>query len=379
MLGSDLKRYSVAALAVLAATGLTLAIQPLFGGKAPLVFYTIAVIVTAGFGGFRAGIATTALSLLTIFVLFEQSVMLLVMTQSSLVMFFLVGVAVSVMVGQLHQTNQELNRARQELAQANKKLEQRSDALAQSNDELQRFAYTLAHDLHNPLRSISAMTDSLVRRNAENMDETSREYARLIVSDVDRTRAMIHGLLDYAAAVEESADQTITDCNTVMMQALHDLRYPIETSGAKVTFDRLPAVSANGARLVQVFSNLIANAIKYRGERTPQIHVSAREHSGECVFCVKDNGIGLDMKYSREIFGMFKRLHGAEEYEGRGIGLALCHAVIERHGGRIWVESEPGTGSSFYFTLPRQTPETVRSPESVRIPGPFKAKRAAQL
>ena len=142
-----------------------------------------------------------------------------------------------------------------------------------------------------------------------------------------------------------------------MERVLQNLRYAIETSGAVIELDPLPAVPVKEDLLVRVFSNLIANAIKYRSASRPQIHISATEQGNNWLFCVTDNGIGLEMKYADDIFGMFKRLHGSEQYEGHGIGLALCKAVIERHGGRIWVESEPGKGSKFLFTLPKVAAE----------------------
>jgi light-regulated signal transduction histidine kinase (bacteriophytochrome) len=165
--------------------------------------------------------------------------------------------------------------------------------------------------------------------------------------------SMIKGLLDYSAATTDKHEWAASNGKAVLEQVVRDLRYLIDAQNAVVTFDALPVVQANEARLTQVFSNLITNAIKYRSDRKPEIHVTATDHTAEWVFKVTDNGIGIDMKYADEIFGLFKRLHSSDEYEGNGIGLAVCKSVIERHGGRIWMESEPGRGSTFSFTIPK--------------------------
>jgi light-regulated signal transduction histidine kinase (bacteriophytochrome) len=194
----------------------------------------------------------------------------------------------------------------------------------------------------------------LVQRNAEKLDDSSKECAGMIVNRVQRMQSMIKGLLDYAAAVEKPEERAVVDCNELVTRALQDLDSSVKDCGAQITVDSLPSVPATESHLVQVFSNLIGNGIKYRPSiRIPQIHISAIEKESEWVFCVTDNGIGLDMKYAKDIFGMFKRLHNEDEYEGSGIGLALSKIVIERHGGRIWVESELGKGSRFLFTLPK--------------------------
>ena len=164
---------------------------------------------------------------------------------------------------------------------------------------------------------------------------------------------MVRALLDYASAVNSHDDQVVTDCNTIVQQVLGDLQFEIETTGTVVRFDPLPAVQVNETHLVQLFFNLIGNGIKYRSAQEPKIHISVEDEGSDWIFAVSDNGIGLDIRYAEDIFGMFKRLHTPNRYEGSGVGLALCKAVIERHGGKIWVESEPGKGATFFFTLPK--------------------------
>jgi chemotaxis family two-component system sensor kinase Cph1 len=159
---------------------------------------------------------------------------------------------------------------------------------------------------------------------------------------------------------------------------LQDLRYEIEASGALVEVDPLPVVRVNQSRLVQVFLNLVGNAVKYRSARKSEIHISAREQGNDWIFAVKDNGIGLDMRYADEIFGMFKRLPNSDVHEGSGVGLALCKAVIQRHHGRIWVESEPGKGSSFFFTLPKVGEQDILRKPAVAEQSPLRAKKAAK-
>jgi light-regulated signal transduction histidine kinase (bacteriophytochrome) len=349
-----------------------------------LFFFTVAVILSAAYGSIGPGLLATALSIGILLSLFPHEIFVLALARSSLtlslMLFAVIGVAVSIVTGTLHKTNATLVRAKHQLEIANEKLSERTEVLSQANEQLRHFAYALAHDLNTPLRGISALTDLLVQRNAEKLDENSKECAGLIVDKVQRMQSMIKGLLDYAAAVEKPDGRAPTDCNAVVKRAIQDLDSVIETSGAQVTFDPLPAVRATESHLVQVFSNLISNAIKYRpSARKPQIRISAREDGANWCFCVSDNGIGLDMKYADEIFGMFKRLHGSGEYEGSGIGLSLCKMVIQRHGGRIWVESELGKGSNFFFTLPKGIEERSENPRKpiVKERAPDRAKRAA--
>ena len=348
---TGLKRYGVSLVSVVAAAILTLVIEPLLGGKAPLIFFTAAVIVSAVFG-LGPGLLATALSIGCVWFLFRE-IYVLVLAHSSLGLFALVGIGISVVMGRLQKTNAASLQAQEALQTANQLLSERSQALSKGNEELQRFAYALAHDLNTPVRAIYALTDLLVQRNESKLDESSKECAALIANKAIRVQSMIKGLLDYAAAADQSTAVIPGDAGAAVEEAMQDLDSIIVSSGAEITVGPLPAVAVAASQLVQVFSNLIGNSIKYcqRG-RKPSIQISATGQNHDYVFCVKDNGIGLEMQDAETIFGMFKRLHG-DEYEGSGIGLALCKTVIEGHGGRIWLESQIGQGTTFYFTLPR--------------------------
>jgi signal transduction histidine kinase len=359
---SSLRSYAVTIASVSTAALLTVGIEPVLHGRAPLLFFIIAVAISAAFGGIGPGLLATALGMGLAAAFFQPQLLVLEIAHSGLILFGVLGVGLSVLVGRL-------NQAKQELETANKKLLERSRSLAQANEELERFAYAIAHDLNTPLRSIAALTDLFVQRNIGVVDESSKECAAMIVGRVHRMQSMIKGLLDYAAVAEKPEMQLPVECNALMQRVLQDLDTAIRESGAQITIAALPAVPAIESHLHQVFSNLVSNAVKYRPSvRTPQIHISASERASDWVFCVRDNGIGIDMKYAGDIFGMFKRLHGDREYEGNGIGLALCKIVIERGGGTIWVESELGHGSRFYFTVPKGAEKRQAKFDVARVP-----------
>ncbi|HZW34034.1 MAG TPA: ATP-binding protein, partial [Isosphaeraceae bacterium] len=181
------------------------------------------------------------------------------------------------------------------------------------------------------------------------------EFIAFAVDGATRMQALINDLLAYSRVGTRGKEFTLTDCTAVLERVLGDMGPTISEAGAIVTYDPLPTVMADGSQLGQVFQNLIGNAIKYRREEPPRIHVAARRVADEWIFSVADNGIGIEPQYFERIFVLFQRLHGKGEYPGTGIGLAICKKIVERHGGRIWVESEPGKGSTFFFTLPART------------------------
>lgn len=248
----------------------------------------------------------------------------------------------------------ERKRAEAALREANDSLARKAQELARSNAELEQFAYVASHDLQEPLRMVASYTQLLARRYGERFDGDAKDFMGFIVDGATRMKQLIEDLLTFARVGTRGKEPLPVDCEAVLKKALANLRSAMDQSGALITHDPLPVVSADDFQLVQLFQNLIGNAMKFRGEETPRIHVGAAARPDEWVLSVADNGIGIDQQYFERIFVVFQRLHGKSEYAGTGIGLAICKKVAERHGGRMWVESEPGKGSIFYFTLPKR-------------------------
>lgn len=228
---------------------------------------------------------------------------------------------------------------------------QRAEAeLERSNTDLQRFASVAAHDLQEPLRTIVVFSQLLVKQYRNALDSEAQEILDLIIQGGLRMQDLIHGLLNYGQ-VSGPFVAAPADAAAALEAAITDLRTKIDETGAAVTYDTLPVLLGEPSLLTRLFQNLLSNALKYRGPRPPCIHVSAQRRDSEWVISVQDNGIGIDPKYQDRIFGLFQRLH-THEYPGTGLGLATCRRIVERLGGRIWVESQPGKGSKFSFTLP---------------------------
>jgi PAS domain S-box-containing protein len=225
--------------------------------------------------------------------------------------------------------------------------------LKRSNDELQQFAYVSSHDLQEPLRMVASFTQLLAKRYRGRLDSDADEFIAFAVDGCNRMQGLIQDLLAYSRAGTNGKTLREISSEDALNDALTNLRTTIGLSGAVVTHDSLPAVRTDETQLVQVFQNLVGNAIKYRRAEVPHIHISGTKNGGnECIFSVRDNGLGIDPQYFERIFILFQRLHGRDEFEGTGIGLAICKKIVERLGGRIWVESQPGEGSTFYFALP---------------------------
>lgn len=226
--------------------------------------------------------------------------------------------------------------------------------LKRSNKELEQFAYVASHDLKEPLRMVTSYLQLLETRNRDKLDDASKQYLHFAMDGSGRMQAMIGDILVYSRVETKGAPLAPVDMNDVLTTVVKDFRVSIEESGASITHAYLPKVVADKTQIVLLLENLVGNAIKYRDVAAPQINISAHSAGKEWVFAIKDNGIGIDPKYQDRLFRMFSRLHTREEYAGTGMGLAIAKKIVERHGGRIWVESEPGNGSTFCFTIPMQ-------------------------
>jgi light-regulated signal transduction histidine kinase (bacteriophytochrome) len=260
--------------------------------------------------------------------------------------------------------NQELEksiaerlRAEEAIRELNSELEQRvidrTKELTAANDELRQFAYVASHDLQEPLRTVGSYAQLLAKRYKGKLGEDADDFIKYIVEGVQRMHVLLNDMLAYSRVTNEPNNRPFTHCNLeqVLSTALANLEMAIRESEAEITRDPLPTVLGDESQLTQVLQNLILNAIKYRSDARTRIHISARANDAEWVFGVRDNGMGIEPKYHERIFGIFKRLHGKEK-PGTGMGLAICKRIIERHGGRIWVESTPGDGALFQFTIP---------------------------
>jgi signal transduction histidine kinase/HAMP domain-containing protein len=254
----------------------------------------------------------------------------------------------------LTQANKALQLEIADRVRAQEALARQAQALARSNAELEQFAYVASHDLQEPLRMVASYTQLLADRYRGQLDDKADRWIGYAVEGVTRMRGLIDDLLAYSRAGRPGQADTPTDCGAVLAKALTHLQKPIEESGAVVTHDPLPSVRSGGPHLLHLFQNLISNALKFHGPEPPRIHVSAQDKGTDWLLSVRDNGIGIAPEHFERIFVLFQRLHSRQEYPGTGIGLAICKKIVEQHGGHISVESQPGHGTTFYFTLPKQ-------------------------
>jgi signal transduction histidine kinase len=241
----------------------------------------------------------------------------------------------------------ELERQRADAVLQNQKQD-----LIRSNDELQQFAYVASHDLQEPLRMITSYLELLERRYKGQLDTRADKFIGYAVDGATRMQILINDLLKYSRVGTQGQNFEPVDCEKVLQNVLTNLQVAIAENNAVITHSPLPPVNADVTQLTQLFQNLIGNALKFRREEPPQIHVGVEWTNGKWLFSVRDNGIGIESQYTNRIFVIFQRLHSRAEYSGTGMGLAICKKIVERHGGKLWVESNPGEGSTFYFTLP---------------------------
>ncbi len=240
-----------------------------------------------------------------------------------------------------------------ERKQVEEELKKANADLQRSNRELEQFAYVASHDLQEPLRMVASYTGLLEKQYKNQLDEKANSYIHYAVDGATRMHALIDDLLTYGRVSTQAEPLQHAESQDILNNALADLKETIQESGALVTHADLPEVNVDVLQLERVFQNLLGNAIKFQGETPPRIHVSAKSHGNEWLFCVQDNGIGIESQHKDKIFVIFQRLHSRRDYPGTGIGLAICKRIINRHGGEIWVESAPGKGAAFYFTLPK--------------------------
>lgn len=250
-------------------------------------------------------------------------------------------------------SEQTLDSHRRRTAELEARVRERTAELERSNADLQQFAYAASHDLQAPLRTVASYLGLLERKVGPTLDAEGREYMDFALDGARRMNRLIKDLLDYARVDTRRAAPAPVDLGAALAGVQGDLRQVIAEAGATVTADALPTVVGDGAQLGRLLQNLVGNALKYRSpDRPPQVHVGAARDGGFWVVSVRDNGIGIDPDHFDRIFLIFQRLHGPRAYEGTGIGLAICKRIVENHGGRIWVDSTPGEGSTFHFTLP---------------------------
>ena len=230
-----------------------------------------------------------------------------------------------------------------------------NEELRRSHAEIEQFAHVASHDLQEPLRMVTNYLQLIERRYASVLDDDGKEFIRFAVDGARRMKALIADLLDFSHVGTAVTNHRTIPAASILQNALANLKAAIDESGAHISADPLPSIVVDPILLTQVFQNLVANAIKFHNGTTPCVHVSAKQQAGEWIFSIRDNGIGIEPRHADRIFRIFERLHASESYPGSGIGLAVAKKIVERHGGRIWVESTPGRGSTFYFSLLAET------------------------
>jgi signal transduction histidine kinase len=246
----------------------------------------------------------------------------------------------------------QLNDTLADLKRSEEDLIQKTRELTESNAELERFAYVAAHDLKGPLLAVEGFILRLKRRHKDKLNSDAENIIGYALDGTNRMKALISDLLAYARVGTKTDNYKLINCDDIVKRAISNLQIEIDEKGAIVTHDHLPDIFTDETQMTQLFQNLIGNGIKFYKDETPRINISAKRKDNEWIFSVSDNGIGIENKDAERIFDIFQRLHSSSQYQGTGIGLAICKKIVERHGGKIWVESEPDKGSIFSFSIP---------------------------
>lgn len=343
--------YVAALVCVFAATLLRMALQPLTGNSIPFVTYFAATLLLAWSVGFGPAALAVLLSIGAggHFILAYGTGRFFPSggpARATIVGFMAVSFPVSYLVAALRAALRRAQAAEQQQRQVN-------EQLTRTNMDLKAFAFAASHDLREPLRTVSTYSEFLIEATQQGRQREAEMSVRFIVEGTQRMRQLLDDLLVYTQLNIDDKDDPPerVDLSAIVEQILRNLNTIVQQSRAVVTHASLPVVRGREVQFVQLFQNLVENAIKYSGDRPPQIQITAERMGAEWRVAVKDNGIGIDPPYREQIFGLFKRLHGGK-IPGTGVGLAICRRVVESYGGKIWVESEAGSGSTFYFTLP---------------------------
>ncbi|MEO0898464.1 MAG: ATP-binding protein [Bacteroidota bacterium] len=275
--------------------------------------------------------------------------------------FFLAIFFLGVIIALGYQRNKQLLDLNQILEQKNDEIRRQNERLASSNEDLRQFAHVSSHDLREPLRSIGCFASLLKNKHYDQIDEESNEFIDFIVQGVDRMDKLLSDLLAYSVVGIFQTDYEEVDINYMITDIIGKLKKEKGSAGVKIKLSGLPIIQANKGQITQLFQHLIDNAIKFRSDKFPQIEIRAEKRGRKYLFSVEDNGIGMEKEYKEKIFGLFLRLHNRKsQYQGTGVGLSICKKIVEQHKGRIWIDSEPGVGTTVFFTLP-ENPEEVTS------------------
>jgi signal transduction histidine kinase len=335
--------WTVAVLLAVAALLVRLPLNPLMDGKAPFVTFLLATMASAALSGFWPGIATAiGGALLSRFAV----------PQTNLLAYLVSAICVCAVCEILIRARDRARDAEQRLRETQRQLQVQAEELRRSNRDLEEFAFVASHDMQESLRAVKIYTELLLRKVNRQDSAELTQYAGYVSGGVERIQRLVRDLLDFSRVIHNETESIVVDANAAVAEAMKVSEDAIRQSEALIVVDPLPMVRAGEAHVVQVFQNLISNSLKYRKENeAPRVYINATVENGNATFRVQDNGIGFEQEYAAKVFKLFTRLHG-KQYQGSGLGLAICHRVVERYGGKIWAESKPGEGSTFFFTLP---------------------------